>query len=168
MDSLSEEDRHLPQVDSLLPFLRNGIGIHHGGLLPILKETIEILFSEGLIKVRIISQLCGFRVWLALWRYCPSVIILLIRFCHQVLFATETFSMGVNMPAHTVVFTSIRKFDGKDFRWVSFRYRYDENLRNFPGRDILTSECYSFLYSFESEAFLGRKLKQIFCQLRNL
>jgi len=37
----------------------------------------------------------------------------------QVLFATETFAMGVNMPAHTVIFTSIRKFDGKDFRWVS-------------------------------------------------
>jgi len=36
----------------------------------------------------------------------------------QALFATETFSMGLNMPARTVVFTSVRKFDGKDFRWV--------------------------------------------------
>jgi len=27
--------------------------------------------------------------------------------------------MGLNMPARTVVFTSVRKFDGKDFRWVS-------------------------------------------------
>lgn len=35
----------------MLPLLKRGIGIHHGGLLPILKETIEILFSEGLIKV---------------------------------------------------------------------------------------------------------------------
>jgi hypothetical protein len=35
----------------VLPLLKRGIGIHHGGLLPILKETIEILFSEGLIKV---------------------------------------------------------------------------------------------------------------------
>ena len=26
--------------------------------------------------------------------------------------------MGLNMPARTVVFTSVRKFDGKDFRWV--------------------------------------------------
>uniref|UniRef100_H2ZE10 RNA helicase n=1 Tax=Ciona savignyi TaxID=51511 RepID=H2ZE10_CIOSA len=86
MDSLSEEDRRLPQVEACLPFVLNGIGIHHGGLLPIIKETIEILFSEGLIKV---------------------------------LFATETFSMGVNMPAHTVIFTSIRKFDGKDFRWIT-------------------------------------------------
>ena len=86
MDALSDEDRKLPQVEAVLPFLKNGIGIHHGGLLPIIKETIEILFSEGLIKV---------------------------------LFATETFAMGVNMPAHTVIFTSIRKFDGKDFRWIT-------------------------------------------------
>ena len=35
----------------MLPLLKKGIGIHHGGLLPLLKETIEILFSEGLIKV---------------------------------------------------------------------------------------------------------------------
>ena len=34
----------------------------------------------------------------------------------QVLFATETFAMGVNMPARTVVFDSIRKHDGKEFR----------------------------------------------------
>lgn len=32
------------------------------------------------------------------------------------LFATETFAMGVNMPARTVVFNSIRKHDGRDFR----------------------------------------------------
>ena len=55
----------------------------HTGLLPILKEVIEILFQEGLLKA---------------------------------LFATETFSMGLNMPAKTVVFTSVRKFDGEAFR----------------------------------------------------
>lgn len=27
--------------------------------------------------------------------------------------------MGINMPARTVLFTNARKFDGKDFRWVS-------------------------------------------------
>lgn len=86
INSLSDDDRKLPQIDHILPLLRRGIGIHHGGLLPILKEVIEILFQEGLIKV---------------------------------LFATETFSIGLNMPAKTVVFTSVRKFDGRDFRWVS-------------------------------------------------
>ena len=39
------------QVEHVLPLLKRGIGIHHSGLLPILKETIEILFSEGFIKV---------------------------------------------------------------------------------------------------------------------
>ncbi|CEH14364.1 nuclear exosomal rna helicase mtr4 [Ceraceosorus bombacis] len=37
--ALSEEDRALPQIEHLLPLLRRGIGIHHGGLLPILKEV---------------------------------------------------------------------------------------------------------------------------------
>lgn len=33
--------------------------------------------------------------------------------CHtQLLFATETFAMGVNMPARTVIFDSNRKHDG--------------------------------------------------------
>ncbi|PRW05917.1 superkiller viralicidic activity 2-like 2 isoform B [Chlorella sorokiniana] len=85
VDCLSEEDRKLPQIGGILPMLRRGIGVHHSGLLPILKEVIEILFQEGLIKV---------------------------------LVATETFSTGLNMPAKTVVFTNVRKFDGGGFRWV--------------------------------------------------
>ena len=53
------------------------------GLLPIMKEVVEMLFCRGLIKV---------------------------------LFSTETFAMGVNAPARTVVFQSLRKHDGKSFR----------------------------------------------------
>ncbi|KAK2763974.1 ATP-dependent RNA helicase mtr4 [Arachnomyces sp. PD_36] len=86
IEMLSEEDKGLPQIQHILPLLRRGIGVHHSGLLPILKETIEILFQEGLIKV---------------------------------LFATETFSIGLNMPAKTVVFTSVRKFDGISQRWIT-------------------------------------------------
>uniref|UniRef100_A0A8C7DW72 SKI2 subunit of superkiller complex n=1 Tax=Oncorhynchus kisutch TaxID=8019 RepID=A0A8C7DW72_ONCKI len=74
-------DRQLPQVG--LDLLKRGIGVHHSGILPIMKEVIEMLFSRGLVKV---------------------------------LFATETFAMGVNMPARTVVFDSIRKHDGTGFR----------------------------------------------------
>lgn len=44
------------QVSNILPLLKRGIGVHHSGLLPILKEVIEILFQEGLIKVG--SKLC--------------------------------------------------------------------------------------------------------------
>ena len=49
--TLGDEDRELPQVQSMLPLLRRGLGIHHGGLLPMLKEVVEILFQESLIKV---------------------------------------------------------------------------------------------------------------------
>ena len=38
-------------IGAMLPMLRRGIGVHHSGLLPILKEVIEILFQEGLLKV---------------------------------------------------------------------------------------------------------------------
>lgn len=34
----------------------------------------------------------------------------------KVLFATETFAMGVNAPAKAVAFASVRKFDGNGFR----------------------------------------------------
>ena len=42
--------------------------------------------------------------------------ILFSRNLIKVLFATETFAMGVNMPARSVVFNSIRKHDGTQFR----------------------------------------------------
>ena len=39
------------QIHAILPMLKRGIGIHHSGLLPILKELVELLFQEGLLKV---------------------------------------------------------------------------------------------------------------------
>lgn len=33
IDVLSKEDQKLPQVENLLPLLKRGIGIHHGGTL---------------------------------------------------------------------------------------------------------------------------------------
>ena len=85
IQKLSKEDQELPNIVNFLPLLKRGIGVHHGGMLPILKECVELLFQEGLIKV---------------------------------LFSTETFSMGINMPARTVVFTSLRKFDGEFQRYL--------------------------------------------------
>jgi hypothetical protein len=68
----------LPQFHMLKGLLLKGIAFHHSGLLPLLKEIVEILFLKGLIKV---------------------------------LFATETFAVGLNMPTKTVVFTGLSKFD---------------------------------------------------------
>lgn len=41
MDALNDDDRRLPQVVHMLPLLRRGIGVHHSGLLPIIKEARE-------------------------------------------------------------------------------------------------------------------------------
>jgi ATP-dependent RNA helicase DOB1 len=47
---LSEEDRNLPAIEQMLPILQRGIAVHHSGLLPIIKELVELLFQEGLVK----------------------------------------------------------------------------------------------------------------------
>jgi superfamily II RNA helicase len=39
----------------------------------------------------------------------------------KLLFTTETFALGINMPARTVVFDSLRKFDGVTFDYMSAR-----------------------------------------------
>ena len=71
----------LPQYQDVLQIIERGVAYHHSGLIPILKEVIEILFSKGLIKI---------------------------------LYATETFAVGVNMPTKVVVFPRLSKFtDGK-------------------------------------------------------
>ncbi|KOO29466.1 putative mtr4-involved in nucleocytoplasmic transport of mRNA [Chrysochromulina tobinii] len=86
IDTLTEEDQGLPQVLNLLPMLRRGIAVHHSGLLPVLKELVEILFAENLVKI-----LC----------------------------ATETFAMGLNMPARTVLFAELSKYDGSETRYLT-------------------------------------------------
>jgi superfamily II RNA helicase len=68
----------VPQYHTITELLEKGIAFHHSGLLPVLKEIIEVLFSRGYVKL---------------------------------LFATETFAVGINMPTKTVVFTSYRKYD---------------------------------------------------------
>lgn len=74
----------LPQYHQILRLLERGIAFHHSGLLPLLKEIVELLFSRGYIKV---------------------------------LFCTETFAVGLNMPARTVMFLDLKKpADEGEFR----------------------------------------------------
>jgi antiviral helicase SKI2 len=80
---LKTDDKQLPQIRRIRELLSRGIAVHHAGLLPIVKECVEILFAKTLIKV---------------------------------LFATETFAMGLNLPTRTVVFSGFRKYDNKSFR----------------------------------------------------
>lgn len=73
----------VPQYFTLMALLERGIAFHHSGLLPLLKEIVEILFGKGLIKV---------------------------------LFATETFAVGINMPTKVVIFTGFHKYDESGHR----------------------------------------------------
>lgn len=63
--------------------LRQGIGIHHAGMLAPLKRLTEVLFERGLV---------------------------------QVVFATETMSLGIHMPAKSVVIENLRKRSDHGFR----------------------------------------------------
>lgn len=51
LQRLDEVDRDLPQIQSITSLLVRGIGVHHAGLLQLLKELVEILFSDGYLKV---------------------------------------------------------------------------------------------------------------------
>ncbi|CAG2099937.1 unnamed protein product, partial [Medioppia subpectinata] len=85
MCNLTDADRYLPQVCRMSEQVRKGIAVHHGSLLPFVKECIEILFSQNLVKI---------------------------------LIATETFAMGVNMPAKCCVFLSLTKIDNSHYRYL--------------------------------------------------
>ena len=82
----------LPDYISLVSLLEKGIATHHSGMIPVLKEIVELLFVQGYIKM---------------------------------LFCTETFSCGLNMPIKTTIFTDLHKFDGKDFRML-YGYEYNQ------------------------------------------
>ena len=78
--SLRPEDHDLAQVRLITQLAAQGIGFHHAGLLPLLKQLVEVLFIRGLM---------------------------------QVVFATDTLALGVNMPARSVVIGRLTKWDGR-------------------------------------------------------
>jgi superfamily II RNA helicase len=69
----------------LVTLLERGIGIHHSGMIPILREIVELMISKKYIKI---------------------------------LFATESFAIGLDCPIRTAVFTSLTKFDGNGERFL--------------------------------------------------
>jgi ATP-dependent RNA helicase HelY len=82
---LRPEDQELEQVQTITELARKGIGFHHAGLLPILKQLVEVLFSRGLMEV---------------------------------VFATDTLALGINMPARTVIVGRMSKWDGRRRRML--------------------------------------------------
>ena len=67
----------------MVSLLEKGVGIHHSGMIPILREIVEIMISKKYIKL---------------------------------LFATESFAIGLDCPIKTAIFTSIHKYDGRNER----------------------------------------------------
>lgn len=86
LSCVTPEISRLKSTKVLRQTIPYGIAFHHAGLIPIIKEIVEELFSKGLIKV---------------------------------LYTTETFAVGINMPAKTVCFDSLRKYDGINFRFLN-------------------------------------------------
>ena len=75
----------LEEYRTMISLLKKGIAIHHAGIMPILREMVELLFEKKYIKL---------------------------------LFATETFAVGINMPTKTVIFSSVSKFSGESMRYL--------------------------------------------------
>jgi superfamily II RNA helicase len=75
----------LPEYNSLVALLEKGIGIHHSGMIPILREIVELMISKKYIKL---------------------------------LFATESFAIGLDCPIKTAIFTSLTKYDGSRERYL--------------------------------------------------
>ena len=80
-----KEYLELPEYNSLVSLLEKGIGIHHSGMIPILREIVELMISKRYIKL---------------------------------LFATESFAIGLDCPIKTAIFTSLTKFDGHTERFL--------------------------------------------------
>jgi antiviral helicase SKI2 len=80
-----QEYLELPEYNSLVSLLEKGIGIHHSGMIPILREIVELMISKKYIKL---------------------------------LFATESFAIGLDCPIRTAIFTSVKKFDGNGERYL--------------------------------------------------
>ena len=98
-------NENIEQIENVKKLAMKGIGYHHSGMIPALKEIIEVLFGH---KDKDGS---------------PKPLI-------KVLFATETFAVGVNMPAKTTVFSDLNKFDNTS----GIRNLYSHEYTQMAGR----------------------------------
>jgi superfamily II RNA helicase len=116
-----KEINELKSTQILRETLPKGIGFHHAGLIPIMKDLVEELFSQGLIKV---------------------------------LYTTETFAVGINMPAKSVAFESLRKFDGVSFRFLNSKEFFQ--IAGRAGRRGIDKEGFVFVMVDRRDFDFGR------------
>ncbi len=122
------EINDLKSTRDLRQVLPYGIAFHHAGLLPIIKELVEELFSEGLINV---------------------------------LYTTETFAVGINMPAKSVCFDSMMKFDGINFRYLNSKEYFQ--IAGRAGRRGIDKEGFAYAV-IEARDFNYGVLKKMTCK----
>lgn len=136
---LSAADQRVPQIARCLDSLKRGVGVHHAGILPIVKEVTEVLFQRGLVRI---------------------------------LFCTETFAVGVNAPARTVVFSAIRKWDGTSNRalepgeYVQMAGRAGRRGRDTVGTVLLYPAPADFPSEIELKQLLTGAHKRMKSQFR--
>jgi len=119
MKNYDKEYSKLDQYNIIKKYIMKGIAFHHAGLLPILKEIIELLFKKGLIKI---------------------------------LFATETFAVGVNMPTRTVIFTELEKYSHSGKRFLTpAEYKQMAGRAGRRGIDITGNVFIMPLHDFPEE-----------------
>jgi superfamily II RNA helicase len=46
-----QEYLHLPEYVEMVQLLQKGVAMHHSGIIPILREMVELLFARGMIKI---------------------------------------------------------------------------------------------------------------------
>lgn len=93
-----QEYADLPEFVRLVNLLEKGIGIHHSGMLPVLREIVELMISKKYIRV---------------------------------LFATESFAIGLDCPIKSAVFISLKKFDSS---CSEGRYLFSHEYTQMAGR----------------------------------
>lgn len=77
----------------------------------------------------------------------------------KVLYATETFAVGINMPAKSVCFGSLEKYDGITFRVLNSKEYFQ--LAGRAGRRGIDKEGYSIAIIDRNHPELFAKIKQI-------
>lgn len=99
------EYAELPEYTRLVSLLQKGVGIHHSGMIPVLREIVELMISKKYIKV---------------------------------LFATESFAIGLDCPIKTAVFISLKKHDGGEYPRYLMSHEYTQMAGRAGRRGIDT------------------------------
>ena len=134
-----EEYLRLPEYEILVKLLEKGIGIHHSGMIPILREIVELFISQKQI---------------------------------QLLFATESFAIGLDCPIKTAFFVGLNKFDGTNER-ILHSHEYTQMAGRAGRRGIDTignvihcNNLFSLPTQMEYEAMMGGKPQNLVSKFR--